>query len=55
MSENGLCVAEPQAGTAPGAYARIPRMALGRETAGEAELVELELGKNQCALSGGGR
>jgi hypothetical protein len=43
--------AERAAGTAPPAYARIREINLGRQTAGEEELTELELGKNQCALS----
>jgi glyoxylase-like metal-dependent hydrolase (beta-lactamase superfamily II) len=36
---------------APPEYARIRAINLGRASASEAELVELELGKNQCALS----
>jgi glyoxylase-like metal-dependent hydrolase (beta-lactamase superfamily II) len=43
--------AEHAAGSAPPEYARIRAINLGRETAAEAELTELELGKNQCALS----
>jgi glyoxylase-like metal-dependent hydrolase (beta-lactamase superfamily II) len=43
--------AERAAGTAPPEYARIRAINLGREAPGEAELTELELGKNQCALS----
>jgi glyoxylase-like metal-dependent hydrolase (beta-lactamase superfamily II) len=43
--------AERAAGSAPPAYARIREINLGRETAAETELAELELGKNQCALS----
>ena len=43
--------AERAAGSAPPEYARIREINLGRETASEAELTELELGKNQCALS----
>ena len=43
--------AEHAAGSAPPAYARIREINLGRETAAETELTELELGKNQCALS----
>jgi glyoxylase-like metal-dependent hydrolase (beta-lactamase superfamily II) len=43
--------AERAAGSAPAEYARIRLINLGRETAAEAELTELELGKNQCALS----
>jgi len=43
--------AEHAAGSAPAEYARIRAINLGRETAAEAELTELELGKNQCALS----
>jgi hypothetical protein len=43
--------AEHAAGSAPAEYARIRAVNLGRETAAEAELTELELGKNQCALS----
>ena len=43
--------AEHAAGAAPPAYARIREINLGRETAAETELAELELGKNQCALS----
>jgi glyoxylase-like metal-dependent hydrolase (beta-lactamase superfamily II) len=43
--------AERAAGSAPPEYARIRAINLGRETAAEAELTELELGKNQCALS----
>jgi glyoxylase-like metal-dependent hydrolase (beta-lactamase superfamily II) len=43
--------AERASGTAPPAYARIREINLGRQTAGEEELTELELGKNQCALS----
>jgi glyoxylase-like metal-dependent hydrolase (beta-lactamase superfamily II) len=47
--------ARAAAGSAPAEYVRIRRINLGREAAAEAELVELELGKNQCALSGGSR
>lgn len=43
--------AEHAAGSTPPEYARIRAINLGRETAAEAELTELELGKNQCALS----
>jgi glyoxylase-like metal-dependent hydrolase (beta-lactamase superfamily II) len=43
--------AEHAAGSAPPEYAKIRAINLGRETAAEAELTELELGKNQCALS----
>ena len=43
--------AEHAAGSAPAEYARIRAINLGRETADETELTELELGKNQCALS----
>ena len=43
--------AEHAAGSAPPEYARIRAINLGRETADEAHLTELELGKNQCALS----
>jgi glyoxylase-like metal-dependent hydrolase (beta-lactamase superfamily II) len=43
--------AEHAAGSAPPEYERIRAINLGRETAAEAELTELELGKNQCALS----
>jgi glyoxylase-like metal-dependent hydrolase (beta-lactamase superfamily II) len=43
--------AERAAGSAPPEYAKIRAINLGRETAGDAELTELELGKNQCALS----
>jgi glyoxylase-like metal-dependent hydrolase (beta-lactamase superfamily II) len=43
--------AERAAGSAPPEYARIREINLGRRTAAEAELAELELGKNQCALS----
>jgi glyoxylase-like metal-dependent hydrolase (beta-lactamase superfamily II) len=43
--------AEHAAGSAPAEYTRIRAINLGRETAAEAELTELELGKNQCALS----
>jgi hypothetical protein len=43
--------AERAAGSAPPEYAKIRAINLGRETAAEAELTELELGKNQCALS----
>jgi glyoxylase-like metal-dependent hydrolase (beta-lactamase superfamily II) len=43
--------AERAAGSAPAEYARIRAINLGREAAAEAELAELELGKNQCALS----
>jgi glyoxylase-like metal-dependent hydrolase (beta-lactamase superfamily II) len=43
--------AERAAGSAPSEYARIREINLGRETAAETELTELELGKNQCALS----
>jgi len=43
--------AERAAGSAPAEYARIRAINLGREAADEAELIELELGKNQCALS----
>jgi glyoxylase-like metal-dependent hydrolase (beta-lactamase superfamily II) len=45
--------AEHAAGTAPPEYTRIRAINLGRETASEAELTALELGKNQCALRGG--
>ena len=43
--------AEHAAGSAPAEYVRIRAINLGRETAAETELTELELGKNQCALS----
>jgi glyoxylase-like metal-dependent hydrolase (beta-lactamase superfamily II) len=43
--------AEHAAGSAPPEYARIRAINLGRETPAQAELTELELGKNQCALS----
>ena len=43
--------AERAAGSAPAEYARIRAINLGREAATESELTELELGKNQCALS----
>jgi glyoxylase-like metal-dependent hydrolase (beta-lactamase superfamily II) len=43
--------AEAHAGGAPTAYATIRAINLGRATAGEDELVELELGKNECALA----
>ena len=43
--------AEHAAGSAPPEYAKIRAINLGRETAAETELTELELGKNQCALS----
>jgi glyoxylase-like metal-dependent hydrolase (beta-lactamase superfamily II) len=43
--------AERAAGSAPPEYARIRAINLGREAATDAELTELELGKNQCALS----
>jgi glyoxylase-like metal-dependent hydrolase (beta-lactamase superfamily II) len=43
--------AEHAAGSAPPEYARIRAINLGREAVAEAELTELELGKNQCALS----
>ena len=43
--------AEHAAGSAPPEYAKIRAINLGRETAPETELTELELGKNQCALS----
>jgi glyoxylase-like metal-dependent hydrolase (beta-lactamase superfamily II) len=43
--------AEHAAGSAPPEYARIRAINLGRETPPEGELTELELGKNQCALS----
>jgi glyoxylase-like metal-dependent hydrolase (beta-lactamase superfamily II) len=43
--------AEQAAGSAPPEYARIRAINLGRETADEAALTELELGRNQCALS----
>jgi glyoxylase-like metal-dependent hydrolase (beta-lactamase superfamily II) len=43
--------AERAAGAAPAEYTRIRAINLGRESATDAELVELELGKNQCALS----
>jgi glyoxylase-like metal-dependent hydrolase (beta-lactamase superfamily II) len=43
--------AEHAAGSAPAEYARIRAINLGRETPAETELTELELGKNQCALS----
>ncbi len=43
--------AERAAGSAPPQYARIRTINLGRVTAGEHELTELELGKNECALS----
>jgi glyoxylase-like metal-dependent hydrolase (beta-lactamase superfamily II) len=43
--------AEQAAGSAPPEYARIRAINLGREKATESELTELELGKNQCALS----
>jgi glyoxylase-like metal-dependent hydrolase (beta-lactamase superfamily II)/rhodanese-related sulfurtransferase len=43
--------AERAAGSAPPDYARIRSINLGRETAPESELTELELGRNQCALS----
>ena len=43
--------AEHAAGSAPAEYARIRMINLGRETAAGTELDELELGKNQCALS----
>ena len=43
--------AEHAAGSAPPEYARIRAINLGRESAAETELAELELGKNQCALS----
>jgi hypothetical protein len=43
--------AEHAAGSAPPEYARIRSINLGGETPTDAELTELELGKNQCALS----
>jgi glyoxylase-like metal-dependent hydrolase (beta-lactamase superfamily II) len=43
--------AERATGSAPPEYARIRSINLGREIAAEAELTELELGRNQCALS----
>lgn len=43
--------AERAAGAAPAEYVRIRAINLGRESASEVEVVELELGKNQCALS----
>jgi glyoxylase-like metal-dependent hydrolase (beta-lactamase superfamily II) len=43
--------AERAVGAAPPEYARIRAINLGQEAAAEAELTELELGKNQCALS----
>jgi glyoxylase-like metal-dependent hydrolase (beta-lactamase superfamily II) len=43
--------AEHAAGSAPVEYARIRAINLGHESAAESELTELELGKNQCALS----
>jgi hypothetical protein len=43
--------AEHAAGSAPPGYAKIREINLGRETAAEDEVKELELGKNQCALS----
>jgi hypothetical protein len=43
--------AERAAGSAPPEYARIRSINLGRETATDPELTELELGKNQCGLS----
>lgn len=43
--------AETAAGTAPPQYARIRAINLGHATATEDETVELELGKNECALS----
>jgi glyoxylase-like metal-dependent hydrolase (beta-lactamase superfamily II)/rhodanese-related sulfurtransferase len=43
--------AEGAAGSAPPGYAKIREINLGRETAAEEEINELELGKNQCALS----
>ncbi|MGH7359591.1 MAG: MBL fold metallo-hydrolase, partial [Candidatus Rokuibacteriota bacterium] len=43
--------AERAAGAAPPEYARIRAINLGQAAAAEAELTELELGKNQCALS----
>ena len=43
--------AEGAAGSAPPGYAKIREINLGRETAAEEEIHELELGKNQCALS----
>ena len=43
--------AEHAAGSAPPGYAKIREINLGRETAAEDEVTELELGKNQCALS----
>ena len=43
--------AAEEAGGAPPAYATVRAINLGRATAGEEELVELELGKNECALS----
>lgn len=43
--------AERAAGSAPPGYAKIREINLGRETAAEDEVKELELGKNQCALS----
>ena len=43
--------AERAAGSAPPEYARIRAINHGRETPAETELTELELGKNQCALS----
>ena len=43
--------AEGAAGSAPPGYAKIREINLGRETAAEEEIKELELGKNQCALS----
>jgi glyoxylase-like metal-dependent hydrolase (beta-lactamase superfamily II) len=43
--------AERAAGSAPPEYARIRAINLGRETAAATEMTELELGKNQCALS----
>ena len=43
--------AEGAAGSAPPGYAKIREINLGRKTAAEEEINELELGKNQCALS----
>jgi glyoxylase-like metal-dependent hydrolase (beta-lactamase superfamily II)/rhodanese-related sulfurtransferase len=43
--------AERAAGSAPAEYAKIRAINLGRQATTEGELAELELGKNQCALS----
>jgi glyoxylase-like metal-dependent hydrolase (beta-lactamase superfamily II) len=49
--ESLLRKAELAAAHAPGQYARIRRVNLG-ESATADELIELELGKNECAMSG---